>query len=388
MIQLFLKTSPMKKTIQTLLILSIIPYCGIFGQLKVALPYPVQIYKGQNNIAIVYELHLKDSLSRPISFTNFSIKSDDKILLQDSVYERLPKKSDTNRYVKQLWIDVDRVPKLLIHQIHYKIGNNKYVLSKEVEVKNEPLIIIGFPVKSGIWYMQDGPSPENCHRTFTQATKTRYDSGQDGFKLGYSNQRFAIDFDKVGENGKVYKNNGSKNSDHFCYNEDVIAVADGIVIGVKDSIPDMPNPPKIEKFKNKTDYTGNLVLLDIGDGIIASYAHLLAFSIKVQVGDTLKKGGLIGKIGSSGASTGPHLHFHLGKPDFSMVNKDDINGMFIVSEGISYIFDEYLKYNIVSGEIIDIEGMTEWKSEPFIFNNPVKVKNSLPYDKEIIEIIE
>jgi murein DD-endopeptidase MepM/ murein hydrolase activator NlpD len=160
------------------------------------------------------------------------------------------------------------------------------------------------------------------------------------------------------------------------------------VIGVKDSIPDMPHPPRIDEFGKKTDYIGNLVLLDIGDGIIASYAHLLAFSIKVHVGDTLRKGDLIGKIGSSGNSTGPHLHFHLSKPDYSVVNKADINGIFIVSEGISYVFDEYLKYNVVSGKIIDLEGMTEWISEPFVLNNPINVKKSLPSDKEIIEIIE
>jgi len=379
-----------KKDIKILMLvfLGIISYCETYGQIKVALPCPVQIYRGHNKLALVYELHIMDSLYRVVNFSNFVIKTGNKILLQDTIYKNLPKKTDINRYVKRIWINVDSIPNSLTHLIYYKIKDSSLVYSQEIKVINEPLISVGFPLKNGIWYMSDGPSPDNSHRNHTSATFAMYDSIQKGYKLGYSNQRFSIDFDKVGANGRIYKKNGSKNSDHFCYAEDVIAVADGIVVGVKDSIPDMPNPPKIKEFAKKTDYTGNLVLLNIGNGIIASYAHLLAFSIKVHVGDTLRKGDLIGKIGSSGNSTGPHLHFHLSKPDYSLVNNADITGVFIVSEGISFVFDEYIRYNIVSGKVIDYEGMSEWNSEPFIFNNPIKVKKTLPYDKEMIEIIK
>ena len=115
---------------------------------------------------------------------------------------------------------------------------------------------------------------------------------------------------------------GIQNSDYYCYQTDVIAVADGIVVGVKDSIPDMPHPPAIEEFKKPTDYTGNLVLLDIGNGIIASYAHLLAYSIKVHLGDTLKKVILLLRLVILAISTGPHLHFHLSKPDYFKVERD------------------------------------------------------------------
>jgi len=378
----------MKKMKQILLILCFVPIYCIYGQIKMATPFPVQVYNGNNVTSIVYEIHLVDSLKRPVEFLDFTISSEKKILLHDTIYENFPKKADKNRYIKYIWINVDTVPKLLTHKIKYNIGGEIYKFSKDIEVNDVPLVSIGLPVKNGIWYMEDGPSPQNSHRNFTQATKSQYDSTQNGYKLGYSNQRFAIDFSKIGEDGLLYKNKGIQNSDYYCYQIDVIAVADGIVVGVKDSIPDMPHPPAIEEFKKPTDYTGNLVLLDIGNGIIASYAHLLAYSIKVHLGDTLKKGDFIAKIGNSGNSTGPHLHFHLSKPDYLKVERTDIIGMFIVSEGIPYVFDDYVEYHVISGKIIDYEGITELKSEPFIYNQPKQVRSTMPYDKNIIGVKE
>ena len=60
---------------------------------------------------------------------------------------------------------------------------------------------------------------------------------------------------------------------------------------------------------------GNLVTVDHGNGIETRYAHLSA--VDVQVGDTVTPGQDIGKVGTTGYSTGPHLHFEVrkdGKP--------------------------------------------------------------------------
>lgn len=53
--------------------------------------------------------------------------------------------------------------------------------------------------------------------------------------------------------------------------------------------------------------TGNTVIIDHGFDIFSSYSHLS--EIKVKSGDKVKKGQKIGNIGSSGFSTGPHLHW-------------------------------------------------------------------------------
>ena len=382
------KNPNMKKIIQILVFLAIGLLNNVYGQMKMAIPHPVQIYRGDGITSLVYELHMVDSLKRPVDFIEFSISSEKAILLHDSEYTKLPKKKDTNRYVKYIWIDVDEIPKVLNHTIKYKMENEICDFTKIINVIEEPIISIGLPVKGGLWYMCDGPSPQNSHRNHTTALKSRYDSLQDGYKLGYCNQRFAIDFEKVGENGRLYKDDGLKNSDHFCYKEDVYAVADGIVIAVIDSLPDMPNPPIIEEFEKPTDAYGNFVLQDIGNGVVASYSHFFAHSVSVHVGDTLKRGDFIGKIGSSGTSTMPHLHFHLSVPNFNLVSKSDAIGTFIVSEGISYVFDKYIRYHVKSGEILDYEGMTEIYSEPFVIDKPKRVNNMMPYNKDIIEIVE
>lgn len=72
----------------------------------------------------------------------------------------------------------------------------------------------------------------------------------------------------------------------------VVAAADGVVLNASYS----------------NDF-GNLIELDHGDGLISRYAHLSRMNVKV--GQMLKRGVLIGAVGSTGRSTGAHLHFEV-----------------------------------------------------------------------------
>ena len=74
----------------------------------------------------------------------------------------------------------------------------------------------------------------------------------------------------------------------------IVAPADGVVILAADT------PFSLE---------GNLLMLDHGMGLNSAFLHLS--EIAVQNGDTVKQGQFIGRIGSSGRATGPHLHWSM-----------------------------------------------------------------------------
>lgn len=87
----------------------------------------------------------------------------------------------------------------------------------------------------------------------------------------------------------------------------IIATKDGVVLrplkGASNSCP--------SNDRDCGGGYGNYVLIDHGDGTQSLYAHLLANSITVKAGDVVSQGQVIGIMGTSGNSTGIHLHFEI-----------------------------------------------------------------------------
>ncbi len=69
----------------------------------------------------------------------------------------------------------------------------------------------------------------------------------------------------------------------------------------------MPDPADI----TLETVDGNHVILEIGDGVYAFYAHLGRGSVSVAEGDRVTAGQQIGTLGNSGNTSAPHLHLHL-----------------------------------------------------------------------------
>ena len=60
-------------------------------------------------------------------------------------------------------------------------------------------------------------------------------------------------------------------------------------------------------------FNGKTVFVDHGQGLISMFCHLSAVSVKL--GDELPRGGVLGKVGSTGRATGPHLHWNISLND-------------------------------------------------------------------------
>ena len=128
----------------------------------------------------------------------------------------------------------------------------------------------------------------------------------------YNSQRFAIDFMKLDENNNLYTGDPSTPSNWHCYDQKVFAVNDGEVVSVLEGLEDQPpgSLPDPESLTLKT-VTGNHVILKLQPHVYAFYAHLRKDSIQAKVGDKVKKGDEIARVGNSGNTSAPHLHLHL-----------------------------------------------------------------------------
>lgn len=110
-------------------------------------------------------------------------------------------------------------------------------------------------------------------------------------------------------NGKFSHNNpGSRHAVDIALpvGTPIVAARAGVVIYTKD---DYAFSGRSKYFLDKA----NRVEVLHDDGTYAVYAHLLQGTVKIDIGDTVSAGTELGKSGSSGFSTGPHLHFVIRK---------------------------------------------------------------------------
>ncbi len=118
--------------------------------------------------------------------------------------------------------------------------------------------------------------------------------------------RHAWDFVVRDEQGRTFRNQGTRLEDYYCYNLPITAPADGYVVEVVDHVPDN-EPGQV----NLQQSWGNAVVIRHAEGLYSNLAHLREGTILVKVGDFVHKGQTIARLGNSGRSPEPHLHFQL-----------------------------------------------------------------------------
>lgn len=137
----------------------------------------------------------------------------------------------------------------------------------------------------GEWFVSQGPDGELTH------------------KGEWSD---AWDFVIIDSDRSQYKNDGNNLNDYYCYGKNVIAPADGSISVVEDGIDD-----NIVGEVNTVKNWGNTIIIKHSDGLYSKLSHLQKGSIVVKTGDNVRYGQVIGKVGNSGRSPYPHLHFQL-----------------------------------------------------------------------------
>lgn len=208
----------------------------------------------------------------------------------------------------------DTVPERVTHRITYVTAADPAsalmidvpeVDGPEVAINRNPATVIRPPLRGDGWLATSACCQPNVHRDLRIAI--------DGRRIE-TGETFAVDWALV-KNGRLYEGDGSKNDQYYAFGADVLAVADGTVVSIQDGKPEAtPNVAMIPK--SKSDFGGNHVILKIASNVFAHYAHLQPGSLTVKVGDEVKAGAPLARLGNTGPSLGPHLHFGLANsPD-------------------------------------------------------------------------
>lgn len=152
----------------------------------------------------------------------------------------------------------------------------------------------------------------------------------------FRGERFAFDNLRVDSTmTQICNGDPTVNSNYYNYRDTLYAVADGIIVSVKDgAVENNGNmhdhlPTKVE------DLGGNYLVLKFGNDLYAFYAHCVPNSFFVNTGDIVKEGQPLALLGNSGNSDAPHLHFEI-------TDGPDI----LFSNGVPFVLKHFIKQGV------------------------------------------
>ena len=208
-----------------------------------------------------------------------------------------------------------------------------------------------FPL-NGVWFVVVGPGFSEPHRWL-------------------QNEEFALDIVRTGATGTTHSGSGTHLPDYYGYGQEVVAVADGEVVTAEAGQMEgedrfRRSGESAEAFLDRTvaeqeallhggaiRVMGNYVIVRHSGGEYSHYAHLAASSVQVKAGDKVSGGQILGKLGSTGNSTEPHLHFTVANgPDPLYARSLPVRYLGLTTAGDGPLGPSYPQ----SGWIIDTAG--------------------------------
>jgi len=352
------------------------------------IPFSPGVFEGSDHrFHLAYELHLTNfyDTAGPFTVKSLSVFADSSTLpiatfskeglmkLLNS--DEMPKTGadlvipQGRRTVLFLWLTLPsgaRLPRSLRHTIDFMDVDKKiHTLAGAVtRLDRRPVLALGAPLRGHIWFVDEGPGNPKSHHW--------------GSMLALNGivtipQRFAIDFIGLNNAGHAVevppdKLNQTSNNQWVGFGSEVLAVRDAVVRDMRDGIADhapLSPLPQPDDMTARGVY-GNFIVLEIGPGIFAHYAHLQNGSIRVHIGQHVKKGDVLARLGDSGNAGGPHLHFQVtDRPTFEM------------SEGMPFVFSAIdLLGKTNEGIMLDTASKFRGKSSA--------EKNALPLDGDVV----
>jgi Peptidase family M23 len=170
----------------------------------------------------------------------------------------------------------------------------------DVAVDKRAVVVIGPPLRGARYVAADSCCDATRH--------TRAALPIDGrVRLA---QRFAVDWEQLDDASRIYTGPREQLSSYTIFGREALAVADATVASTLDDLPEQV-PGKFPEAIALDQADGNSVVLDLGHGNFALYAHLQPGSLRVHAGGHVKRGQVLGLVGNTGNSVAPHLHFHV-----------------------------------------------------------------------------
>jgi len=340
------------------------------------IPIAPTAFRADGKWHLVYELHVANMYKWEYAFTRIEVVSADatqKTLATfsgadlDGMYSHpgLPNAEKVSKLAPGefgavfLWVTFDKledIPAAIAERISVKIGDYPEALSivtPPTSVDKNPVVVISSPLAGGDWVAANGPSNTSQHRRALIPINGH----------AYISQRFAIDWVQVYPDGKTYQGDPSDNKSYRAYGAEIHAVADGVVTQVGDGIPqNTPGAKSLAVPITLETIGGNHVIMEIGSGLFAFYAHMQPGSLRVKVGDKVTRGQVLGLLGNTGNSSEPHLHFQI-------CNANSELG----SEGLPYAFASF-----------EVQGKVEGDKMSMFPGGPLKHEMEIPTEDEIV----
>lgn len=328
-----------------------------------AAPVPVPASDGRVHLA--YELTLSNTLSQQATVDGVEVLGDGRPLLRldgDALAPWIkPFGADLGTRVLQpgqgglVWLDVslapgDPVPAQLAHRLDVRFGQPDPPLVPAaltepvaaVTVDQTPPVRLSPPLAGPGWLDGNSCCTVTAHRAAVSPIDGRL----------WGPERFAIDYVRLNAQDREMTGPPTDLASYPFYGVDVLAVADGPIVGLVGDLPQQP--PGADPTGLPLDqYGGNHVVQDLGGGRYAFYAHLQTGNPRnLAVGQQMRRGQPVGTLGNSGNSDGPHLHFHV------MDGPDPL-----ASNGLPFVFDRY----VLDGRVVSQESLQEGAQGPVPF---------------------